>query len=150
MATNLVGDEMRQSIRDAIDDVHETFAREIKIFKRKSETFIATTTSTYNALYNRLKSQQRTLGKFTEISAKARIDYITTTEHNRISGTSAQINLSLPDGSVRLKIDSEGYLHIKSASKLEVDDQLYELMSDSGKTGPFEPHYHVLYLRRKD
>jgi hypothetical protein len=78
------------------------------------------------------------------------MNYITTTEHNRLSGTSAQVNLSLPDGSVRLKIDNDGYLHIKSSSKLEIDNQLYELMSDSGKTGPFAPHYHVLYLRRKD
>jgi c-di-AMP phosphodiesterase-like protein len=51
MATNLVPEEMRTQIRSAIEDVHETFAREIKIFKRKTETFIATTTSTYNELY---------------------------------------------------------------------------------------------------
>jgi|TARA_A200000159_G_C7242955_1_gene305390 hypothetical protein len=150
MAKNLIDSEMRSQIEEALDDVHETFAKEIKIFQRKTETFVATSTSTYNALYNRLKNEQKTLGKVTETSAQARVEYINTTEDSRLSGTSAQTNLILPDGSVRLKIDSDGYQKIKRASKVEIDEKLYELVSDSGFTGPFETKYHVLYLKRKD
>jgi len=150
MPKNLIDSDMRAEIQEALDDVHETFAKEIKIFQRKTETFVATSTSTYNALYNRLKNEQKTLGKVTELSAKARIEYVRTTEDSKLSGTSAQTNLTLPDGSVRLKIDQEGYSKIKRSSKVEIDGKLYELVSDSGFTGPFETKYHVLYLKRKD
>jgi len=150
MAKNLIDANMRSQIEAALDDVHETFAQEIKIFQRKTETFVSTSTSTYNALYNRLKNEQKTLGKVTEITAKARIEYVNTTEDSRLSGTSAQTNLTLPDGSVRLKIDETGYAQIKRASKVEIDGKLYELVSDSGFTGPFVTKYHVLYFKRKD
>ena len=150
MAKNLIDEDMRSQIEAALDDVHETFAKEIKIFQRKTETFVSTSTSTYNALYNRLKNEQKTLGKVTEITAKARIEYVNTTEDSRLSGTSAQTNLTLPDGSVRLKIDEAGYTQIKRASKVEIDGKLYELVSDSGFTGPFVRKYHVLYFKRKD
>jgi len=71
MADNLVPDDMRDSVRDALEDMHETFAREITIFKRKTETFVASSSSTYNALYQRLKGEQKTLGKVTQTTVKA-------------------------------------------------------------------------------
>jgi len=149
MGDNLVPDDMRESVRSAIEDMHETFAREIKIYKTKTQTFIATS-STYNALYDRLKNEQKSIGKVTEFTAKARIDYVDKHELSSISGVSAQVNLALPEGSIRLKIDEEGYTHVKTSSRIEVDGQLYELVSDSAKTGPFSVHYYIMYLKRKD
>ena len=149
MGDNLVPDDMRSSVRAALEDMHETFSREIKIFKTKTEVFVATE-STYNALYARLKNEQKSIGKVSEFTVKARIDYVDKHEVSSMSGVSAQVNLALPEGSIRLKIDEEGYGHIKSSSRIEVDGQLYELVSDSAKTGPFSVQYHIMYLKRKD
>lgn len=150
MGENLVPGSMRDSVRSALEDVHETFAREITIFKRKTESFVASSSSTYNALYSRLKGEQKTLGKVTQTKVKARIDYIDRQEKSNVSAVNAQVNVPLPDGSVRLKIDEEGYSLLKKSSRVEIDEQLYELISDSSKTGPFQVHYYVMYFKRKD
>jgi hypothetical protein len=150
MGENLVNSDMRKKIRAALEDVHETFAREVTIFKRKTESFVASTSSTYNALYNRLKNEQKTLGKVTQLKVKARIDYIDRQEKANVSGINAQVNVTIPDGSVRLKIDSAGHTALKTSQKVEIDGQLYELISDSAKTGPFSVQYYVMYFKRKD
>jgi len=150
MADNLVPESMRNSVREALEDIHETFAREITIFKRKTESFVASSESTYNALYSRLKGQQKTLGKVTQTKVKARIDYVDRQEKSNVSAVNAQLNVPLPDGSVRLKIDQEGHSILKKSSRVEIDGQLYELISDSSKTGPFEVHYYIMYFKRKD
>ena len=149
MGENLIDSSMRDNIRSALEDVHETFAREIKIFKRKAEVFVATT-STYNALYARLKNEKKPLHQVEEFTVKARIDYIDRQEKSALSGMNAQVNVALPEGMVRLKIDEEGFTHLKTASRVEIDGDLYELISDSAKTGPFSVHYYVMYLKRKD
>lgn len=149
MSKNLVPDDMRNSVRSALEDMHETFSREVTIFKRKTDSFVASSSSTYNALYSRLKGEQKTLGKVTQTKVKARIDYIDRQERSNVS-INAQVNVPLPDGSVRLKIDKDGYLILKKSSRVEIDNQLYELVSDSAKTGPFEIHYYIMYFKRKD
>ena len=127
MSENLVPDEMRGKIRAALEDVHETFSRDIVIFKRKTEAFVSSNSSTYNALYARLKNEQKTLGKVTQTTVKARIDYVDRQEKSTISGVNAQVNLSLPDGSVRLKVDASGHSLLKKSTRVEIDNQLYEL-----------------------
>ena len=150
MSENLVPDEMRDGIRAALEDVHETFSRDIVIFKRKTEAFVSSSSSTYNALYARLKNEQKTLGKVTQTTVKARIDYVDRQEKSTISGVNAQVNLSLPDGSVRLKVDASGHSLLKKSTRVEIDNQLYELISDSSKTGPFSVQYYIMYFKRKD
>lgn len=150
MSENLVPDEMRGKIRAALEDVHETFSRDIVIFKRKTEAFVSSNSSTYNALYARLKNEQKTLGKVTQTTVKARIDYVDRQEKSTISGVNAQVNLSLPDGSVRLKVDASGHSLLKKSTRVEIDNQLYELISDSSKTGPFSVQYYIMYFKRKD
>ena len=71
-------------------------------------------------------------------------------EKSNVSAVNAQLNVPLPDGSVRLKIDQEGHSILKKSSRVEIDGQLYELISDSSKTGPFEVHYYIMYFKRKD
>ena len=150
MGEDLIDEAMRAEIRSALEDVHETFAREIKIFKRKAEVFVSTT-STYNALYSRLKkNQKKPLYKVEEFTAKARIDYVDKQEKSALGGLNAQVNVPLPEGMIRLKIDETGFSHLKTASSVEIDGDLYELISDSAKTGPFQVHYFVMYLKRKD
>ena len=150
MGENLVPENMRQEVRAALENVHETFSREITIFKRKTESYVATTDSTYNALYSRLKNQQGGLSKVSQTKIKARIDYIDRQERAPIAGLNAQVNVPLPDGSVRLKIDEAGYKILKQSSSVEIDGRLYELMSDSAKTGPFSVQYFIMYFKRKD
>ena len=150
MGDNLVPDSMRKKIRQALSDVHETFSREITIFQRKNETFVSSSDSTYNALYARLKNEQKTLTKVTQTKVKARIDYIDRQQKEQIAGTNAQLNILLPEGSIRLKIDESGYKLLKNSTRVEIDEQLYELISDSAKTGPFSVQYYVMYFKRKD
>lgn len=144
---NLIPDDMRTEIRSALDDVHETMRREIKIFHTKTEAFVATQ-STYHALYSRLKDQSRGLDSVTESTVNARVHYLT--DSNReVWGLESSLNISLPNGSVRLKVDEAGRDILLKSSRIEIDGELFELESEGGKTGPFEVHYYVMYFKRK-
>ena len=51
MATNLISASERTALNAVIDDVHETFAREITVFKEASQIVIITDPN-FNPLYN--------------------------------------------------------------------------------------------------
>ena len=143
---NLIPDAMRTEIRSALSDVHETMMREITVFFTKTTTYVATQ-STYHALYARLKDQKRGLETVTEQTINARVHYIS--DQNREMLLDSDLNLSLPNGSVRLKVDADGHDALLRTSRVEIDGEPFELESEGGKTGPFEVQYYVMYFKRK-
>ena len=64
----------KDNIRNIMDNIHDTFAREITIFKKEKKIFIATD-STYNALYSRIKNQAGSDKVVEVIKMKARVAY---------------------------------------------------------------------------
>jgi hypothetical protein len=56
----------------------------------------------------------------------------------------------MSEGSVRVKIDAAGYALFTKASKIEIDGEVFRIVSDPSKLGPFGVKYYTLYLRRAD
>ena len=48
--TDLISNSDKSDFDKVFDDIHDTFAREITIFKKEKKVFVATN-NTYNALY---------------------------------------------------------------------------------------------------
>ena len=139
----------RADYQNAFKDMHETFAREISIYKTKVGVFVATNAA-YNALYSRLKNSKRKVKEVEKYTTTARIKYIGTQPEELVNEFGAQVNVRFPEGTVRLKLDLTGYNLIKTAGRIEIDGELFKIVSDPSKAGPFDVLFYVLYLQRND
>lgn len=146
---SLIPDSDKNAIGDVFDDIHDTFARDIIVFQRQNEIFVATN-GTYNALYSRIKNEQSTRTKVTRSVIKARILYQQEQKEMDLPGTKSQVNVQMGEGSVRVKIDEAGYTLFTKASKIEIDGEVFRIVSDPSKVGPFKVKFYTLYLRRSD
>lgn len=147
--SSFLSDSEKNALGNVFDDIHDTFARDITVFKRDNEIFVATN-GTYNALYARIKEAPTTRAKVTKTTVKARILYAQQQSEMDLPGTRAQVNVQMSEGAVRVKIDQAGYQLFTQASKIEIDGEVFRIVSDSAKAGPFSVKFYVLYLRRAD
>lgn len=146
--TSFLSDSEKNEIGNVFDDMHDTFARDINIFQRDNEIFVATN-GTYNALYARIKNTPTTRAKVKKATVKARILYAQQQKEISLPGNS-QVNVEMSEGSVRVKIDEAGYKLFTKATKIEIDGEVFRIVSDPAKAGPFTVKFYVLYLRRTD
>jgi len=148
MATSLISNSEKTALNAVIDDIHETFAREITVFKEASKVVIITDPN-FNPLYN--TAGQTTSYVNTPISRtfKARIKYEDDIGKRYWSegGLNSQIKLEVIVGSVRLKINAEDYEFIKDARRFDVDGKRYVLNSTFRPHGLFDNKYYTLYLK---
>ena len=144
--TDLLSSGEKSAFDAVFDDLHDTFAREIVIYKKSKKVFVATN-STYNALYSRIKNEKGSEKTVEAVTLKARIAYSGNsgkeTQENEILG------LDVPADHVRIKINSTGYDLIKKASDIEVDGDLFDVVSDASKAGMFSVKYYNILLKRR-
>ena len=146
---SLLSDPEKTNIANVFDDMHDTFARDVVVFQRKNEIFVATN-STYNALYTRIKDQTTTREKVTSTTVKARIQYQQQQQEIDMPGTRAQVNVPMGEGSVRVKIEKAGYDLFKKATNIEIDGEAFRIVTDASRVGPFIIKFYTLFLRRAD
>lgn len=146
---SLIPDSDKKSIGDVFNDIHDTFARDIVVYQRENEIFVATS-STYNALYSRIKNAPTTRTKVTQTTVKARILYRQDQKEMDLPGTRSQINVQMDEGTVRVKIDEAGYKLFAKAAKIEIDGEVFRIVSDPAKVGPFVVKFYTIFLRRAD
>ena len=146
---SLVSNADKTNIGNVFNDMHDTFARDVIVFQRKNDIFVATN-STYNALYARINNEQTSRTTVTQTTVKARILYRQDQKEIDIPGTRAQVNVPLGEGVVRVKIDPAGYALFKKATNIEIDGEALRIVTDAGRIGPFTVHFYTLYLRPAD
>ena len=147
MATALISDTQKIAIQSIIDDIHETFARNITVFEEGRKILIAASPE-YNGVYGRVGATSSSTTK-TVVShtLKARIKYINTREQNLADGSiNSQIDIDLIDGSVRITVDNSGFEILKEAKRCEFDGRKYTINSKGNPTGLFGPQYYHFYL----
>ena len=129
------------------DSIHDTFARDITIYKTSKKTFVATN-NTYNALYSRIKNEKGSSKEVEAITVKARIAYLN--PQDKEDELSYQLGVSVPSGLVRIKLSEEGYAILKQSKDIEIDGELFDTVSDASKVGMFSVKYSQIYLKRRD
>ena len=148
MATSLISDSEKTALNAVIDDIHETFAREITVFKEASKVVIITDPN-FNPLYNTAGQTTSYINTPVSRTFKARIKYEDDINRRYWSeaGLNSQIKLEIIVGSVRLKISAEDYEFIKDARRFDVDGKRYVLNSTFRPHGLFDNKYYTLYLK---
>lgn len=147
MATSLISDSQKNTIKDIIDDIHETFARDIKVYEEGEKILIAAS-SQFNGIYGRTSSGSKTTKNVVvSHTLNARIKYINAKEVG-ISDPEikSQLGADLIDGSVRITVDLAGFDIMKKAKRCEFEGRKYTINSKGNPTGMFGPQYYQFYL----
>ena len=144
--TDLISQEDKDRFDNVFNDLHDTFAREITIFKKAKKTFISTN-QTYNALYSRVSNQKEKESTVSAIKVRARITYFNEA-YKRENQENFALGFDIPGDYVRIKIDEEGYTALKNVRDVEIDGELFNIVSDASKSGIFSVKYYQYILKR--
>jgi hypothetical protein len=139
----------KASLEGVFTNIHDTFARDIVIYKKKKSIYVATN-QTYNALYSRIKNPTKTTEVVTSSTVKARIQYMDKQYIAEEYAFRAQTNLPISEGQLRIKLDPAGYAAFTFANRIEIDGFVWKIKTDASAVGLFTPHFYMLYLERGD
>lgn len=137
----------KQQLENVFVNMHDTFARDITIYKKKKDIFVATN-QTYNALYARIKDETSAKKTVTSTTIKARVQYLSKQFLSEEAGFRAQTNLPISEGQLRIKLNEEGYTSFKFANRIEIDGVVWKMNTDASRVGLFSAEYYVIYLER--
>jgi len=132
-------------INEVIDDVFDTFSREITVYSNPKETVISTSAS-YNYFYDKDVPQVESK-EFTTVqnTFQAKIKYLDQSKAP-VPGADSQQKIDYPAGSVKIKVPAAAYAILKEARRVEFDGRRYAISSDSKPYGMFGPRYYSFIL----
>jgi hypothetical protein len=140
----------KQLFENAMQKVHDTFARSIFVYKESLKVIVSTDPN-FNYLYNNVKGVSQTVRKSQFSVITARIHYMNKQDEISFDGeANSQLNLIQNVGEVRIKVDTEGYKYFKDAERVEIDGRMFFKVSDVRKHGLFSPKYYTFYLQPSD
>ena len=136
--------EEQTGIETLFDLLHNTHQKDVYAWLEEQQS--VSSGSSYNALFQRTLDQDygvtdRILVKHT---IKARVFYPKPNDEERLR----DIGLPSSELLVRIKIHIADLNTINNASKIEVDGDLYSVISDSKQIGPFAKNYIETWLKR--
>lgn len=146
MASSYLTNAQKTYINSVFDNVHETFAREIKVYMNPEVTII-TASPTFNALYDADVANPSYEPQYTTKSYtfKARIHYMSQ-EQSIFPGADAQQRIVYPVGTIKIKVPLSAFEYLKEARRIEFEGRRYSIVSDYKPFGIFGPKYYSFIL----
>ena len=140
----------RASIAANLLDLHDTFGREIIVYKEAQKVIISTDPN-YNYLYKNAGAQNQSVQNVPVKKVfKARIRYDTDRSLEYFGETDTQVKVNRVDANsmVRVKLKIEDYEYIKDAKRVELDGRMFHVESDPRPHGLFDViQFVTLFLR---
>ena len=148
---SLINISDKEAFESVFDDIHDTFARDIKFIK-EAQRVILSTDPNYNYLYKNVRGGVTSVGRnIVEATFKARILYVGRQNEGMFDAeVNAQIKVEKHVGEVRIKVDKEGYNYLKETKRCEFDGRKFSIISDEMPHGLFSPKYYTFYLKPVD
>ncbi len=142
---SIFNDSEKSAIESILDDVHDTFKKNIFVYVEEVSTVNFSDTQ-FNPIYGRSFNQAKTVEdkKLTKHTVEARVFYDKQKDNEIIE----DIGAGSSENIIRIKVNYEAKELIKNASVIEVDDDTYSTMSDAEAIGPFNNPYWKIYLKR--
>jgi len=149
--TSFISDSDKADLESVMDQMHDTFARDIKFIK-DAQRIILSTDPNYNYLYKSVRGSVSSVSrKIVEKTFKARILYIGRQNEEVFDAeASAQIKVEKHVGAVRIKVNATGYGYLKESKRVELDGRKFSVVSDERPHGLFSPKYYTFYLKPVD
>jgi len=149
MAQSLITSSEKAALESVMDDVHETFAREITVFKESSRVVIITNPN-FNPLYDTGGgTTQSIINTPVSKTFKARIQYQNDIDKQYWdeAGIDTQFKIERVKGRVRLKIRAEDYAWIQDGKRFDFDGKRFVLDSSFKGHGLFDNNFYTLFLK---
>ena len=145
---SLIGDAAKKKLASHFNDLHDTFARDIVVYKEAQKVVISTDPN-YNYIYNNTGGATSVQNIPQKQTFKARILYDDNrdTEYFGEFGSSTKIKRVDSASRVRIKLKKDDYLYIKDAKRIEFDERMFLVDSDPRPHGLFEVDFYTLYLK---
>lgn len=145
---SLINQKLMDRVSLRLADLHDTFSREITVYKNAKRIAIASSPS-FNAIYGTSGATNTTEYQTVSATFMARVYYLKMDEEflsNNSAGTDSQNKIIMPNGSVKIVVDPRGYLFIKEARKVEFDGITFSIRSDGNPIGLFSNQYYEFLL----
>lgn len=144
----------KAALSSQFDNLHQTFGREIFVFKESEVTRIITDENKFMAMYG--NDQPSVNVTYTPVSGSflARIFYLKEQDlekfvnDGRTVGDSTQPRVDLSLGVARIRVSKDGELFLKDSERVILDDNNFEKFKDGRPHGLFNPNYYDFYFRR--
>lgn len=145
---SLINETVKQKVNAAFSNLHDTFSREITVYKNAKRVAIASSPQ-FNAIYGSSGATNNFEYQTVSQTFLARVYYLKMEEEffdNSSKTSSSQAKIIMPNGSVKIVVDPEGYDFIKEARKVELDGITFSIRSDGKPIGLFANQYYEFFL----
>jgi hypothetical protein len=149
---SLISQIAQEKVNRAFADLHDTFSREITVYKNAKRVAIASSPQ-FNAIYGSSGSTKNFEYQTVSKKFSARVYYLKMEEEffqNRSQDSSSQAKIIMPHGSVKIVVDPEGYAFVKEARKVEFDGITFAIKSNGNPIGLFGNQYYEFFLTPLD
>lgn len=140
----------KTSLNEVMDDLHDTFAREIQIIKEAVKT-VSTSSAQFNSVYGTAGASTSLTYTPQSGTYKARVQYMRQDEdYFADSQLDSQLKIKMPAGSVRIKVSGDAHEYLKDAKRIQFDSRRFTIQSDYRPHGLFDARYYTYYLKPID
>jgi len=148
---SLINSAHKALLESAIDNIHDTFARDLVCIKEANKVIMSTDPN-YNYLYKNVRGAVTSIKNIiNQKTIKARILYIGRQQEDLFDAqTSAQLKVEKVAGEVRIKVGKVDYDYLKGTKRAEFDGRIFTMTSDERPHGLFTPQYYTFYLKPVD
>lgn len=140
------------SMENAFSRLHDTFARDIVVYKTAKQIVISTNPN-HDFIWE--SSPTNDVVENIPVSGvfKARIKYANDQDRNQFNTVVAgkgsdQVNIELENGDVRIKLDATGAAFIKDATRVVFDNEVFNVETPARPHGIVRPQFYDFVLKR--
>ena len=146
--TSFLSDDEKLHLASQFKHLHDTFAREIVVYK-EAQKVIINTDPNYNYLYNNSGATTSIKNVPQKMVFKARIFYDYNRELEYFGEATAQTKVERISANdrVRIKLEKQDYEYIKGAKRIEFDGRMFFIDSDARAHGLFDVDFYTLFLK---
>jgi len=145
---SLLTDAEKATCNSAMDDLHDTFARDVTVFKDAIVT-VSSPSQSYNTIYGNAGATTPITYTPQSSTVAVRIlygkDY--TEDYFASSQSDSQLKVFLPEGQVRMILKAEDYDTVSEAKRIEFDSHKFAVDSDFRAHGVFGVKFYTIYLK---
>jgi hypothetical protein len=146
--SSFLSDSQKKILSEQFNMLHETFARDIVVYKESQKVIISTDPS-YNYIYNNTGGETSVQNVPQKQTFKARVLYDDNrdTEYFGEFGSSTKVKRVSTASRVRIKLKKEDFDYIKEAKRVEFDGRMFLIDSDPRPHGLFDVYFYTLHLK---
>ena len=145
---SLLTDAEKTTCNNAMDDLHDTFARDVTVYKDAIVT-VSSPSQSYNTIYGNAGATTPITYTPQSSTVSARLLYGKnyTEDYFASSQSDSQLKIFLPEGEVRMIFKAADYTTVSQAKRIEFDSQKFAIDSDFRAHGVFGVKFYTIYLK---